>query len=437
MYKYLQPSIVNGLELSIPTIVVAKVARSPSKHHAKDLPLVQIPTALDKPFHINPHTNISTLFSQSYNTQVTQTVTTQTPKSETPFRFPNFNLSLAAPIGIGTVLVLATLGRFFFSKPKVYKQPVPNSDLLNHTQAFENIIVLAKQVQEADNEKFTDREFVNYLRIKIGLISSQENGLYKSIQFLQIAIANKRHFDQVFVVEARYLARKQQELYQFVDNLIDRNILGEDFRQQIESKLTDVLLDIPTDAGKSALQVYINSLIELSHAEYALQLLAQFKRYEMSSYALIRAINDLTTKFESMDLTESDVLLPDIMLKLDSLEDLAAIVDIPKNFVNPEGFVKIFYFMALENKQQETARQFKRFIATIEQWKPVYRTLQNIRGFYNPREYNVPKEFSLNIPGESIFNNYKALVPQLVNSQVAVIEAEYKDRNDFGIMAFF
>ncbi len=437
MSKYLNPSIVSELGMPIPTILVAKVARSPSKHHAKDLPLVQIPTALEKPLHINPHTNISTLFSQSYNTQVTETVTTQTPKSDTPFRLPNFNLSLAAPIGIGMVLVLATLGRFFFSKPKVYKQPVPDSDMLNHSREFENIIVLAKQVQEADNEKFTDREFINYVRIKIGLISSQENGLYQSIQFLQIAIANKRHFDQVFVVEARYLARKQQELYQFVDNLIDRNILGEEFRQQIEVKLTDVLLDIPTDEGKSALKVYVNSLIELSHAEYALQLLAQFKRYEMSSYALIRAIDNLTTKFESMDLTDSEILLPDIMLKLDALEHLAAIVDIPKNFANPEGFVKIFYFMALENKQQDTARQFKLFIAKLEQWKPVYRTLKNIRNFYNPNEYAVPEEFSLKIPGESIFNNYKALVPQIVDSKQPVIEAEYKDRNDFGIMAFF
>ena len=379
------------------------------------------------------------VFQQSYNTQVTETVPVQTPKSDPPFQFPNFNLPLTAQIGIGTVLVLFTLKGFFFSKPKVkvYKNSVPDSDIFNYNQEFKKITVLAKQVQETDNEKFTDREFINYLKLKIGLISSRENGLYKSIQFLQIAIASKRHFDQIFVVEARYLARKQQELYQFAYDLIDQNIIGEDFRQQIEAKLTTTLPNIPTEEGKSALQVYVSSLVELSHAEYALQLLSQFKRYEMFSYALIRAINDLTTKFESMDLTDSHVLLPDIMLKLEALEHLAAIVDIPKNFANPEGFLQIFYFMALENKQQDTARQFKRFIASIERWKPAYRTLQNIRNFYNPKSYLLPKEFSLKIPGESIFNNYKSLVPQLVDIQQPSIEAEYKDRNDFGIMSFF
>lgn len=346
---------------------------------------IQLHIVSDQSLQINPHTNnlqrVSTLFQQSHNTQAAEILSIPTTKSDTTFRFPNFSSPPAVKIGIGTVLVLLTLGGFLFSKKKVQKQSVPNSDVLKHHQQFEQITFLAQQVQQADDEKFTRREFTTYLQLKIGLISSQEDGLYKSIQFLKTAISSKRHFDQIFVVEARYMARQQQQLYQFADDLVSQGIFGEEFRQQIEAKLTIALSGTPTDEGKSALNVYTNSLIELSHSEYGLELLGQFKRYEMFSYALIRTIHELAAKFESMDLTDSNVLLPDIMLKLDAIEQMAAIVDIPKIFANHEGFVKIFHFMALEDKHQETTGQFKRLISMIERWKPVYRELQSIRGF--------------------------------------------------------
>jgi hypothetical protein len=157
----------------------------------------------------------------------------------------------------------------------------------------------------------------------------------------------------------------------------------------------------------------------------------------MSSYSAIRTINDLVTKFERMDLTDSNVLFPDIMLKIDALNQLAAIVGVPEIFVNPEGFVKILHFMTLETKQEDTARQFKRLVTMIGQWRPVYQRLQNIRRFYDPKEYRLPKKFCLKIPGEDIFAKYKALVPQIVETQQDFIEFNYRDRNDFGLTSFF
>lgn len=362
--------------------------------------------------------------------------TVQKTKSDTPFQIPNFNLSPAAKIGISTALALSALGGFLLLR-RGHKKSVPESAVLNHKKEFDKIVILAKQVQKADHEKFTGREFITYLQLKIGLISSQEDGLYKSIRFLKVAISSKRFYDQIFVVETQYLSRKQQEFYRFADNLISQSVFGEDFRQKIEAKLTATLPDILKDEGKKAIQAYAKSLVELSHCEYGLELLAQFKRYEMSSYSAIRTINDLVDKFMHMDLTDSNVLLPDIMLKIDALEQLTAIVGIPKKFVNPDGFVKIFHFITLEAKQEDTARQFKRLLTMIGQWRPVYRQLQDIRRFYNPKEYWLPKEFSLKIPGEDIFAKYKALVPQIVDSQEYFIEVGYRDRNDFGMAAFF
>jgi hypothetical protein len=185
----------------------------------------------------NPHSTQPFLFAQ----QSLSKEALQRTKSDTPFQVSNFNLPPATQIGIGTVLTLSTLGGFFFLRGG-RKKSVPESAILNHDKEFDKIIVLAKQVQQADHEKFTGREFITYLRIKIGLISNQENGLYKSIQFLKLAISSKRYYDQIFVVETQFLGRKQQEFYRFANDFINQNVFGEEFLQKIEAKLTAIAI---------------------------------------------------------------------------------------------------------------------------------------------------------------------------------------------------
>jgi hypothetical protein len=410
-----------------------------NQNYQFDYQFGQTSSALSKSLQVNPHANASqavlALFQQSRDTRLVRIQASQEVDSSTPNEVPNFNLTPAAQLGIGAVSVLA-LGGAFLAIKAIHKQPVPEHDVLSHHLEFDKITAIAKQAQKADDEKFSGREFLAYMRAKIELLRSQANGLYKSSQFLKALISAKRYFDQISVVETRYLGRKQQEFYRFVNTLLEQSVFGKDFLQQMDAKLNTILPEVVNDEGRDALKVYANALVELSNYEYGLQLLAQFNRYEMSSYVLIRIINDLVVKFGQMHLTNHDILLPDIMLNFSALEQIASIIEMPKAFINPEGFSKIFHFITLEIKQQDTLRQFKRFLSILEQWRPVYQQLLYIRRLYSPKKYRLPGEFCLKIPGENIFEKYKKLIPEVLETKL-FIEVTYRERNDFGQVDFF
>jgi hypothetical protein len=393
-----------------------------------------------KPDQIHRHTNdlkeALALFEPIHTSPAGRSQTIHQTASSIPLQASNFSFPPAVQIGVGAVLVLSALGGAVFALKAVLKPPVPEESVLSHHQEFDQVTTLAQHVQKMDSEKFSGREFITYIRTKVELSHPKAKGLYKSIQFLKAATAAKRNFDQISVVETRYLGRKQQEFYRFVDDLLTQNVFGEDFRQRIEAKLTTTLPEVVNDQGRDALKVYVSALVDLSHFEYGLELLVQFKRYELSSYLLLRTINDLLTKFAQLHLTDANILVPDVTQSFALFEQLAPIIEMPKTHVNPEGFAKVFHFMVLELKQEDTHRQFHRFMIALSKWRLVYQKLQDIRRLYDPKKYRLPKEFRLKIPGENILEKYKTLMPQVLDSK-QYVEVTYREKNDFGIVDFF
>jgi hypothetical protein len=295
----------------------------------------------------------------------------------------------------------------------VYKPLVSESSQYMHQREFAKISTLAAQAKRIDHEKFTGREFLTYLRVEAELTHSQVGGLYQSAQFLKAAIAAKRHFDRIWQIEVQYYGSKQQEFYDFTDDLLKNSVFLDDFRQQLSEKLEATLPDVVNEQGRTVLKTYAKAILDLSQYEYGLELLKQFKRYELSDFVVLRDIDNLVTKFvkfKQMDLTSSSVVLPDIIHNFASVERLAPIICMPQPLINPEGFANLIHFMALEIKHQVAYRQFKQLVAVLEKWQPVYEQLIEIRRSCSPHRYRLPKEFSLQVPGEYIFEKYKSVL---------------------------
>jgi hypothetical protein len=292
----------------------------------------------------------------------------------------------------------------------IYKLPVSESSKFVHRREFAKISVLARQAQQIDHEKFTGKEFLTYLRVEAELTQSQVTGLYQSAQYLKAALAAKRYFDQIWQVEMQYLGRKQQEFYHFVEGLLAQPLPGDEFREQLNDTLTLTLPDVVNEQGRSALKSYAKAIYDLSHYEYGLELLHQFKRYDLVDYMILRDIDALIAKLKLMDLTHEQVVLPDIILNFEAFEQLAPIIRLPQPLVTPEGFANLVHFMALEAKHQVAYQQFKQLVTVLEKWRGVYDQLQEIRRSHSPKQYRLPQEFCLKLPGENIFEKYRTVI---------------------------
>lgn len=294
-----------------------------------------------------------------------------------------------------------------------YKPPVPEGMVFVHHREWEQIEPLAKQAVSIDREKFTSKEFITYLKVRKQLLQGEGKEMHelqRSAKLLRAALAAKRYFEQIWQVEMRYLSSKQQEVYRFVDELISQKIYNDDFRQQLQARVEKVLPDVKSEEGKKALQSYLTALCGLSEYEFGLELLELFKQYQLADYVVLRTVDELLNKLKRIDLTDERVVKPDIMTNFDAFEQLAPIIQMPRNKVDPESFTMLVHFMVLEVKHQSSYGEFKQLTSVLEKWVKPFQRLVEIRAGYDPKEYRLPKEFCMEVPGRPVYQKYEAVI---------------------------
>jgi hypothetical protein len=294
-----------------------------------------------------------------------------------------------------------------------YKPPVPEGMAFVHHREWEQIEPLAKQVISIDREKFTSKEFITYLKVRMHLLQGEGqemHALQRSAKLLRAALAAKRYFEQIWQVEMRYLSSKQQEIYRFVDELLSQKIYNDAFRQQLQEKVEKTLPDVKSEEGKKALQSYLTALSGLSEYEFGLELLQLFKQYQLADYVVLRTVDELLNKLKRVDLTDERVVKPDIMVHFDAFEQLAPIIQMPRNKIDPESFTALVHFMVLEVKHQSSYGEFKQLTTVLEKWVKPFQRLIEIRADYDPKNYRLPQEFYLPVPGQAVYQKYEALI---------------------------
>ena len=166
---------------------------------------------------------------------------------------------------------------------KLRKSEVPTSTIELHNLKVREANQLAQAAQALDKDKFTQREFIAFLKIRYFFdqeIKGYEN-LWNPLQLLEVAIGAKNSYIYIDQIEMCYRSIKQQEFYNFVEQLLNP-LNRSTFRREIHKKLEEVLPHIKTEEGKGALQRYVQELDKLAKHELGLKLLSLFKLYSGS-----------------------------------------------------------------------------------------------------------------------------------------------------------
>jgi hypothetical protein len=98
------------------------------------------------------------------------------------------------------------------------------------------------------------------------------------------------------------------------------------------------------------------------------------------------------------------------MAHFDAFEQLAPIIQMPRNKIDPENFTALVHFMVLEVKHQSSYGEFKQLTTVLEKWVKPFQRLIEIRADYDPKNYRLPQEFYLPVPGQAVYQKYEALI---------------------------
>ncbi|EAZ89264.1 hypothetical protein [Crocosphaera chwakensis] len=292
---------------------------------------------------------------------------------------------------------------------KFSKQEVSESALFLHNREMTDLRVFAKTAETIDNDKFGQEEFLIFVKMQYLLRKGlhEYQGLYESLQLLKVAIDAKDCFISIDQTELRYRGTKQQEFYNFVERLLLDHENAVTFREQVQMRLADLLPQIKTEEGRTALQNYAKYLDQLSDNELGLKLLSLFKTYQLADYSILRIISNLIQSLGKKDLLDFKGLVSLVRVNYGLFEKLRDIIGLSERQSTPETYGLMIQFIALANRHGISHMKFDDLIKVMQKWYKPYQAVIGIRQEHPPSEYKQPKEFKEAIPGIEIYEKYR------------------------------
>jgi hypothetical protein len=93
-------------------------------------------------------------------------------------------------------------------------------------------------------------------------------------------------------------------------------------------------------------------------------------------------------------------------------DNLAKIIDVPLARREPKTYSLMLQYIALRSRYHDLFAQFEQLVALLKDWGEFYKQVIAIRREYPPTRYRLPKPFTEEIPGESLYNKYQGYFVQ-------------------------
>jgi hypothetical protein len=294
-----------------------------------------------------------------------------------------------------------------------HRQEVPEDITFIYQRNLDKMTPLADLARGLDREKFTNDEFLYYVKISLMLKRNQGDyaGLEQYFELLTIALATKESFIKVQEIEFCYRGTKQQEFYTYVDSLLEANYTGAEFNEKVHEKLLQVSEDLYTIEGQESLNGYQRCLLNISDYNLGLKLLSLFKKHEYGNFTILKKLGEFVEKLVKSDLRSLNNFLLVVRVNYDIFERLGRIIQLPQNKSIPSVYSLMLQYMSLHCKHMLSYSQFQELVATLVKWQLPYRENQAILQTYNTKEYKTPKVFRQNMPGLEIYGKYDSLLP--------------------------
>jgi hypothetical protein len=304
-------------------------------------------------------------------------------------------------------IISELLGKFFSVGGKL---EIPDNVQAIHDGEMMALRIFAKTMEAIDSYKFGDQEFILYVKIKYCLARGidEYEGLDQSIKFLQAAIEAKDSYLTLDQTELRYRSHKQQEFYEYIESLLGDHEDRAAFNAKVHEKLIEVLPEIKTEEGKTALQEYTKELARLSKFELGLKLFSLFKAYQLADYTILTTISNMVINIREREAIDYKALVALVISKYDVFDKLKKIIGISDKKHTPDTYARMLQVIALSYRHQNSYPVFAELLQVIRKWYLPYRAIVGIREEYPATGYKQPLSFTEPLLGIAIYEKYKS-----------------------------
>ncbi len=294
----------------------------------------------------------------------------------------------------------------------IKKQEISDLALSLHNTELAELKKIASTLQALDSDKF-NQEFLLYISIKNQLENNQGEyeGLYDFMAILRCGIENNSHFRTIQRIELDYQGKTQLELYKFVFQQLNSNVDKLVFQQSVHQQGKKLISIIINEPIRKVIKSYINALDVISKDEAGLNLLLFFKKYKVANYKIFRTISTFLKSLKKQKLENLKASVLFVKVNYEELEKLGQLIGIPSSSNKPITYAKILQYISLCYKHESLQAHYNQLVDNLLKWQKHHQTIMETRKEYPDHKYKLPAKFTEEIPGENIYEKYKAYLP--------------------------
>lgn len=292
---------------------------------------------------------------------------------------------------------------------KFQKAHILESDAFLHQRHLEKLTQIVDKAENIDAQRFDNAEFKTFFTIKSYIARSigEYANLDEIVELLKAAIDAQESFTKIDNIESRNCSRVQQEVYQLTTALLFEGVEGGELIAQVHAKIEEVIPRLQTDEGREAIASYSQALTQISRHPLALKLLTLFKQEQLADYSVLRTISLTVSSLEKQNLLDVDALMVMVMSQYSTYEKLGPLLGIAADYHRPETYSKLLQYIGLKSRHEASYQKFKEFLTVLQPWETYYQQIVSIRKKYSAKEYQLPKDFSVELAGVTLYQKYK------------------------------
>jgi hypothetical protein len=316
-------------------------------------------------------------------------------------------------VTVGSLAIVAVLLFFLKARSSIKgdqqsKQLVSENDQMLHQRNFEKITQIANQTKKRNLDEFSSPEFMAFSKIK-GSIAKSIDGytnLDQLVASLEVAIATQKSYSRIDSTEIRYRSSSQQQLYDFIDSLLNEEFDAARFKVQIEQKFQEILPLLKSDEGRLSLEAYTQEFIKIADNLLGVKLIRLFKTHQLDEFAALQNVANIISKLDTEDLSHPDNLGSLVAAKSDAFAKSGQIIGIEDRDDQSSTYTKMLQYMGLKSRYEDTYKSFQTLLSLLKQSDAHYKTISNIRSKYPAQSYQLPSEFTAELPGFALYQKY-------------------------------
>jgi hypothetical protein len=319
---------------------------------------------------------------------------------------------------------------------RLLKEQVPENDIRQHRRDLTNLKYLVQKAEGLDSEKFQNNEFSMFSKIKSYIAHNvyEYADLNAVVDMLNVAINAQKSFAAIYQVESQFHSKSQQEFYDYVNNVLNREGLDrQELKKKVLRKAEIVCGELKTEEGRAAIATYASEVVKVSENDFGIELLRLFKKNHLSDYSIIGKIGESIDRLDGANLVDLDGLMLMVLEKSNAFEKIGAVLDLKEEANSPDTHRKVLQFIGLKKRYQASYAKFQDLLATVKEFHRYYQSITLIREKYPAKTYRIPVEFTIELPGLKLYKKYMAMQDNYQErpvDQLSALAAKAAEVND-------